>query len=301
MGLSENHFCFFVNPDGTNDYVVNFIKTIGKQQVGKSDVLTLAETLPAYAAFPDRNRKNRIEQVLKNAANLAVQRFADLLKAEGVENPSPTVLEGRFPTAVEQWLSANKVDLLVKESLPCDGQFGLASKGDLRLARHSTAPVFLIHSEVQKGAPLLVGLPPVHSDGRGKDLAIKLLNKALEWAEILEGKLHVVRAWELFGESYLRTHGAVDELDSELEAAKTQTEKEVKQVLDAVKNPQKVAIETHIFKGDPTRVLMGAIDMFHPTVAVLGSVANEGVKGVLLGNTAEIIARRRSVSVMIVR
>ncbi|MFK7823958.1 MAG: universal stress protein [Oligoflexales bacterium] len=301
MSLSDKHFCFFVNPDGSNDYVVNFIKTIGKQEVGHSDILTLAETLPAYAAFPDKNRKNRIEQVLKNAAGFAVDKFVELLKVHGVENTKSTVLEGRFPAALEQWLSGHKVDLLVKESLPCDGQFGLASKGDLRLARHSPAPVFLVHSEVQKGAPLLVGLPPVHSDGRGLNLAVKLLKKALEWAEVLKSKLHVVRAWELFGESYLRTHGAVDELESELETAKKQTEQEVKQVIDAVKNPALVEMETHVFKGDPTRVLMGAIDMFHPTVAILGSIANEGVKGILLGNTAEIIARRRSVSVMIVR
>lgn len=301
MSLSDKHFCFFVNPDGSNDYLVNFVATIGKQEVGKSDVLTLAETLPPYAAFPDPNRKKRIEQVLKNAANSSVKAFAELMQAQGLDGIKTSILEGRFPAALEKWLSVNKTDLLIKESLPCDGDFGFASKGDLRLTRQSTAPVLLLHSQLQKGAPILVGLPPVHSDKRGINLANKLLKQAFTWASALDSKLHVVRAWELFGESYLRTHGTPEELKKELEAAKQHAEQEVAEVLDQIDKPKALEIDTHIFKGDPTRVLMGAMDMLRPTLAVLGSVANEGVKGVLLGNTAEIIARRRSVSVMIVR
>ena len=301
MSLSDNRFCFFVNPDGSNDFVADFVKILGKQKVGQLDVLTLAETLPAYTAIPDPKRKKRIEQVLRHAAESSLKSFTDLLKSDGQDSPKAEILEGRFPTAVEHWLTQNKVDLVIKESLPCDGQFGLASKGDLRLTRHSPAPVLLLHSQIQKGAPILVGLPPIHSDQRGMNLAIKLVERALEWAQLFGGTLHVVRAWELFGESYLRTHGASEELENELEVSKNDTEQEVKKVLEAVKNPGNVAIKTHIFKGDPTRVLMGAIDMLHPTLAILGSVANEGVKGVLLGNTAEIIARRRSVSVMVIR
>ncbi len=83
--------------------------------------------------------------------------------------------------------------------------------------------------------------------------------------------------------------------------AKENAEREMNVAIEESRIPEGITYTIHLHKGDPTRVLIAELELFKPTLIVMGSVANEGVKGVLLGNTAETITRRKLTNTLIVK
>jgi nucleotide-binding universal stress UspA family protein len=110
----------------------------------------------------------------------------------------------------------------------------------------------------------------------------------------------VAHAWDLWGEGLLR-HRVPKE---EIEEGRADTKRSAEQALERVLSQCEldgVVPERLLGRGDPTRVIAGAVDLVKPGLVVLGSTAKEGVKGTLLGNTAEAIARQKHSSVLIIR
>ncbi len=123
---------------------------------------------------------------------------------------------------------------------------------------------------------------------------------AASFAKIFGGPLHVVHAWELWGENLLRSRASAEEVKSDLVNCKRAAAKAVDRVIEN-SDLDGLTAEPLLGKGDPTRVVAGAIDMIKPGLVVMGSTAKEGILGSLLGNTAETIARQKRTSVLIVR
>ena len=117
----------------------------------------------------------------------------------------------------------------------------------------------------------------------------------------MNAEIHFVHAWELFGESVMRSRFSKEELDSSMAKAKENAEREMNVAIEESRIPEGITYTIHLHKGDPTRVLIAELELFKPTLIVMGSVANEGVKGVLLGNTAETITRRKLTNTLIVK
>ncbi len=298
-----NKVVFFANPNGQNERVLEFAKTFDETAKTEFQVISLAESLPDYANFPSSNRKKRLEEVLSNSAVETARSLTQRLSEIGLSCRDPEVVNGRYPDSVEKWLETNNPDLLVKQPLPCDGEYGHISKGDLRLSRHVAIPILLLSDQFVLNGSVLVAIPPLFNDRSGLSRAVKIIKEGVYWAKHLGASLHFVHAWVLFGESLLKSRGRTtkEELDEELTKAEERAMSEVKTAIGESHIPDDMNYKIHVHKGDPTRVLIAQIELLKPTLAVLGSVANDGVKGVLQGNTAETVARRKLTNTLIIK
>ena len=299
MDLSR--IVMFANPNGLNEHSLEFIDAFDEKDQVEFTVLSLAEQLARYTNFPNPDRKKRIEDVLANAASEAAGALSDKISSKGMKCGDPEIVKGRFPSSLEAWFESNVPQLIVKQSLASDGEFGHVSKGDIRLSRNVKVPLLLLNTEFTKNSSIVVGIPPIFDDKSGLERALRIIDHSVFWAQKLDSTLHFVHAWELFGESYLRTHPTQKELNAELKTAKRNAEKEVETALAEAKIPEELSYSVHIHKGDPTRVLLAELELLKPTMVILGSVANEGVKGALLGNTAETVIRRKLSNSLIIK
>ena len=294
------HVAVFANSDGANSHTKEFLDVLSEQSDRDVAIIGLAEKLPLYTRFPAGRRKERIEALIGTAANAVVVDLVANCEAAGISPKSQRVLEGRFPGALLDWLQTHQATLVVKESLPCDDHHGNASKGDIRLARHSKTSVLLAHAPIQRGAPIIVAIAPYWADPSADAFWIDLIDTAADVAKLFHSPLHIVHAWALWGENLIRSRAGDEECESELEAEKSHATEAVERVLGKV-DLQGVPTETHLDKGSPTRVLGDAIDGLNPSLVVLGPTASRGPLGSLLGATAESLAIRKETSVLIVK
>jgi nucleotide-binding universal stress UspA family protein len=292
----------FLNSTGENDTLAGLIAALPLADLEKVWLLVLDEELPAYTAFPEPSRKRRLEEIIRSANLTQIEKVTSLLGERASGTVEVVHLKGRFPTALVDWVNRSQVELVVKESLPCDVEFGNASKGDVKLARQvDQLPCLLMHAPIIAGQPVFVGVPPIHTDQSGLKLAVKVIRAAAEWAQVLNAPLHLVRAWTLFGENLLVNRASPEELAETLTDERDRAQAELDSAIEQAGLPESLEYEAHLYKGDPTRVLNAKIELLKPALVVMGSVANDGIKGVLLGNTAESIVRKQDASVLIVR
>lgn len=297
---NRKEIAFFINSNGANSYLFDYLELVRPEESVEIVAIALEEKLPDYAKFPNPNRKSRLEDILKNATKNELDKFVKTAKEKGFTVRDSTILTGHFPSVVQEWLAENNPSLLVKQSLPCDGNFGYASKGDVKLARHTRAPLLLLHSKINPISPVLLGLPHLNEDSTNEPFCERLLLHAIQWCQTLNTSLHIVHAWSMFGENVLRSRIPKEELKEELDKIESKTAKRVNSFVEKIVGDHSIDYRIELHKGNPTRILLGEIDVVQPSLVVLGSAANEGIKGVLLGNTAESIVRRKETSVLVV-
>lgn len=294
------HVAVFANSSGGNSHTKEFIQLLSESSETDLTVIGLAEKLPLYTRFPAGHRKERLEAEIETAARAVVGDLVSASENAGVASHKESLIKGRFPNALIEWINSHQATLVVKESLPCDDHRGNASKGDIRLARHSETSVLLAHAPIQREAPLIVAIAPYWAEPAGDAFWIDLIETAADVAKLFHSPLHIVHAWALWGENLIRSRAGDEECQSELEAEKAHATEAIERVMRKV-DLRGVATETHLEKGSPTRVLGDAIDKLKPSLVVLGPTASQGPLGSLLGATAESLAIRKETSVLIVK
>lgn len=290
----------FTNANQNNEFTKSFLDVFANLPESKFTFLALAQKLPPYANFPSPHRKARLEDLLRVAAQSAIDDLTRHAKEIPLTHYEQEILEGRFPKSLLDWIDSSSASLLLKESLDCDGEYGNASKGDIKLTRDSAAPVLLAHSNIQKGHSVMVGIAPNYEDNTNDRFCMRLIETASAIAKVLQGKLYVLNVWDVWGENLIQTRVDSQEIQEMRDHAKEEAQQSVQRILSEC-DLQGVDYELLVEKGDPTRILSDTIDAKKPGLVVLGSTAKEGLKGALLGNTAETMARKKQSSVLILR
>ena len=124
-------------------------------------------------------------------------------------------------------------------------------------------------------------------------LDVTLMELASSLAALRGEHLHVIHAWRLDGESMLRSHRlSFDEQEVEQLLLQTRTEAKanVRELLAKVGVDQPYSV--HLVKGRGEKVLPNALDGIRPGVLVMGTLARTGLRGMIIGNTAERVLAR---------
>jgi nucleotide-binding universal stress UspA family protein len=118
------------------------------------------------------------------------------------------------------------------------------------------------------------------------------------------GELHLLHAWELYGESAMRSSAFVRVSSSEL-AERVETERqaardaldELLELTEMADRPWKV----HLLKGPAAQVVPHVVAKRRVNLLVMGTVARVGVSAAVMGNTAERVLDEVSCSVIAVK
>jgi nucleotide-binding universal stress UspA family protein len=169
------------------------------------------------------------------------------------------------------------------------------------LLRKCPCPVWVIRPTRARTQRVLAALNP---DPDEADLNRLIIELAASMIELNGGELHVVHAWELFGESTLRSSAFVHASSAQIDEM-LRLEYEARQgALDELLSNSTVAEapwRIHLEKGPATDIVPRLAALLRINVLVMGTVARTGVRGLVMGNTAETILDQVHCSVVAVK
>jgi len=158
-----------------------------------------------------------------------------------------------------------------------------------RLLRKCPCPVWVIRPTRARIQRVLVAVDPEPDES---ELNHTLLELGAGMFEMGGGELHLVHAWQLYGEAKLRSStfsgvapAQVDELLSVEREGHLRAVDELLALSAVFDAPWKV----HLVKGAPGAVVPDLVRRHHINLLIMGTVARTGISGLVMGNTAEQI------------
>ena len=131
-----------------------------------------------------------------------------------------------------------------------------------------------------------------------------VLQLATSLARREDAELHVGHAWDLVGEGMLRSSPhlglAGHEVDQMVIAAEDAHRDQLRLLLDQYEATRATAT-VHVVRGEAGRVRPTLVDRLHASWIVMGTVSRIGIRGLIIGNTAETILRSVRWSVLAVQ
>lgn len=212
------------------------------------------------------------------------------------------LLEGRFFLELVREVLRGDHDLVMKVARVGSGRFRwFFGSDDHHLMRKCPVPVWLL--DPARREEFRVVLAAVDVSTRERDpLDVKILELASSLARREGATLHVVHAWSVYEERYLRAHeseishqGIRGLLRHEKEERRERLHALVEEVVpDAVPR-------VHLRKGDPARIVSLLARETGADVLVMGTLGRSGIPGFLIGNTAEAVLARVRCGVLTVK
>ena len=170
-----------------------------------------------------------------------------------------------------------------------------------RLLRKCPCPVWVIRPTRARIQRILVAVDPEPDE---VELNNTLLELGSGMVELGGGELHVVHAWQLYGESKLRSSAFKEAPPAQVrELLRAEHDGHLRALnelltLSAVFNaPWKV----HLIKGSPGLVVPELVRHQRINLLIMGTVARTGISGLVMGNTAEQILDDVACSVVAVK
>ncbi len=194
----------------------------------------------------------------------------------------------------------------------------LFSGDDMHLLRKCPCPVWLVKPETQEPYQRILAAVDVEDDYPPTELQTRraLNGLVMELAGSLAvsefAELHVVHAWEAFGEDALRHSGFMSRPEAEVDAYVEQVHRRHAELLDALLQESVAKLggqdavdyirpQLHLLKGSARRVIPELAKRLKIDCIVMGTVARTGVPGFIMGNTAETILQQIDCSVLAVK
>lgn len=173
---------------------------------------------------------------------------------------------------------------------------------EMHLLRKCPCPVWIDKSETPEPYhSILASVDPETEESAACDELIMQLASSLA---IREGaKLNVVHAWEIYGESLLRSprHHFSEIEFRELQEA---TFERHEQTLNNLLKPYDLSTldpAILIEKGKPSEIILKTEKAKEADLIVMGTVGRTGIPGLIIGNTAEDVLSNTNASVLVVK
>jgi nucleotide-binding universal stress UspA family protein len=228
--------------------------------------------------------------------------------ADGVSIHAKVLVGKPFIEIIRQVLRNNH-DLVIK---PADADSGLRevlfSSTDMHLMRKCPCPVWIIEpTEHQKYRRILAAVDQAPEEPVKDMLNRQILEMSTSLAQAEHGEVHIVHAWEVFGEDLLRSHSwdfseaEFDAMVGEEAATRRRWLESLveKYAASADKNTTDAPdVQLHVIKGSAQQVVPKLAHELAVDLVVMGTVARTGIAGFFMGNTAESILTQLECSVL---
>ena len=213
------------------------------------------------------------------------------------------VLTGRPEVEISRDVVENRRDLVIKRAGPGTEKKHRPSGLDQKLVRGCPCPVWIEHGE--EAADVRRILIPVDADplehGR-RLLAHHVLSVGLMVAETLGAEVDILHAWSVYGEVELRggfARTSKDKVDEYVRQHREQHERWLEGLVGELETD--VTVHPRLVKGMAEHAIPAFAAETRPGLIVLGTVARTGVRGLVLGNTAESVLGQVQCGVMFVK
>ncbi|MDJ0960219.1 MAG: universal stress protein [Acidimicrobiia bacterium] len=209
----------------------------------------------------------------------------------------------RFAKVIERVIEYEH-DLVITAPDRSESHRGLGgSSTTLHLLRKCPVPVWVDDPRTWGRQDVVVAIGPFPEDGEIGSLNRMLVELGVSLARIQGGQVHIAHAWRLEGEHLLRNSKVrlpAARVDALVDEERVANEKTFDQILDGIDitgmDPQ-----LHLVEGRAADVINRVVDDVQPGVVVMGTLARAGLRGLIIGNTAERILGDLEASVIAVK
>lgn len=211
----------------------------------------------------------------------------------------------------------NQRDLVIKCPEAPEWLDRFFASDDMHLLRKCSCPVWLVKPETADSYERILAAVDVDDNHPPAELKTRqaLNGTVMELASSLAvsefAQLHVVHAWEAIGESAMRHSAFMSRPEDEVNAYVDQVCQHHSQLLDALMqetgaNLGQDAIDyikpqRHLLKGSARKEIPALAERLQVDCIVMGTVARTGVRGFIMGNTAETILEQLDCSVLAIK
>jgi len=193
------------------------------------------------------------------------------------------------------------------------------SGDDMHLMRKCPCPVWLVKPEASKTYRRILAAVDVHDGYPPKELEtrhrlnVQILEMAASLAISESSELHVVHAWESMTELVSAFMISPDFSEEEIAANMEKERRRQQSLLDEFIRTLKInsdaardaldylQLSTHLLKGSPRREIPVLAKRLQADCIVMGTVARTGIRGFIMGNTAETILEQIDCSVLAIK
>jgi universal stress protein E len=194
--------------------------------------------------------------------------------------------------------------VMLGELAPEKGDTCQLGSGVMHVLRKCPVPVWVMRPSQARKLRVMALVDPDPDDSVRDGLNDLVMELATSLIRREGGELHMGHAWSLEGEATLRTSpfvelpgGIVDVMVREIETA----HQDQLNVLAERHNIGELGGAIHMVSGEPGVVLPRLADRLDIGLIVMGTVGRTGLKGLIMGNTAENILRSVRCSVLAVK
>ena len=177
------------------------------------------------------------------------------------------------------------------------------SSGVMHLLRKCPTPVWVMRPSTNRKCRILALVDPDPGDPIRDGLNDLVMELATSLARREHGELHVGHAWTLAGESTLRSSSYVGLPGSIVDVMVHETEIARRQELETLtsRHTTEPDCSIHLVSGEPGEALPRLAYQLEVGLIVMGTVGRTGLRGLIMGNTAETILRSVRCSVIAVK
>lgn len=298
--------------DGSAAAVLERAAGLAEDNQAPLTVVGLVEPLPAEGLPATGLSRDTLIARLTEAES---RRLDTLTRAwQGRVRIESRVLVGQPFPELARLAIAGGHDLLIKALEPTPGLFGrIKGSGDMHLLRKCPCAIWLVHPGRPAGYRRVLAAVDLGDLGPGPDLAahgalnLRIAASAARVAIAQLAELHLVHAWTAIGVGVMRStlfNTPETEIRAYVEAMHTRHAAAMDQLLHALEQHlgqeamRYLKPRVHLLEGDPREVIPALAAELTPDLTVMGTLARTGMRGLLIGNTAETLLHQLDGSVL---
>ena len=234
-----------------------------------------------------------------------LERTATGFEREGIAT-TIRVMQGTPFIEIIKQVFRGEHDLVLKTAAGRrDGYRRLFASVDLHLLRKCPCPVWIMQPSMRLAYDrILAAIDPDPDDTNRDAISRLVMDLATSLKAIDKGTLHVLHAWRLYGEDAMRGSAMTKIPKAQIDAMAEEQRVKCQRRLDLLLESYSGRLghsQVHLVKGEPAEVVPAFAREQDVDVVVMGTVGQTGVKGLLIGNTAESVLNEVTCSVLAVK
>jgi len=291
-----------------NDDVIDRAIHLAKSNHARITLVDTIEAAPGeltrlFGAFPGTRAQDVEHEVVEfHRARLAT--VGAPIKSAGIHT-SELVLQGNPFVEIIKKVLRDGHDLVIKGAGGGEGRRLFFASTDLHLMRKCPCPVWIMKRSGQRQySRILAAVDPDPEDQERNDLNTLIMDLATSLARMDNSDLHIVNAWKLQEEDTLRHSGFARAASAVVDQMVAEQRKNSQAKLNELmeRYPQGVDHRSvHLLKGDARDVIPQFAAENGVELVVMGTVGRVGIRGLIIGNTAEAILNQVMCSVIAVK
>lgn len=315
MKRFKNILCV-IDVQSAEQHALERAVALAENNQARVTVATVAERVPATVKLPQEkytptDMQARLKDARARWLDTLIEPYRSRVEING------RVLVGTSFLEIIREVLRNNHDLVIKCPESPEWLDRFFAGDDMHLLRKCPCPVWLVKPETADSYERILAAVDVDDNYPPAELKTRqaLNGTVMELASSLAvsefAQLHVVHAWEALGESAMRHSAFMSQPEDEVNAYVDQVCQHHSRLLDALMQETGANLgqgamdyikpQRHLLKGSARKEIPALAKRLQVDCIVMGTVARTGVRGFIMGNTAETILEQLDCSVLAIK